>query len=231
MIKSRTTQLIYQTAYCAFGIIAVIGSLGIFDDVSNIRWDFYTHFTNLSNIFCLAIMFTALVQTARKKEDGYVSALSMLKFMGLLAILMTFVIFNVFLAGEEGRDPQLNWRVGSLLLHVVLPIMYIADWFLFYERGKAKWYYVFAAIGFPALYAVFIYTQAAILGFDTSILTPTGASLIYPYFFLNLDKVGVTGVAKWFSVLFAAHIVVGYGFFGLDRLFKKRNKAIAPKDN
>ena len=223
MIKNRTAQLIFQTIYCTLGIIGVIASIGIFDNVANLRWDFYVHFTNISNFLCLGVMFAALIQTAKKKDDSYVTAAPMLKFIGMLGILLTFLVFNIMLAGAPGRDPQLNWRIGSLCFHVVLPIMYIADWFLFYERKKAKWFYPIASIGFPLVYAIFIFIQAAILKFDTTILIPTTTTpLIYPYFFLNLETQGVGGVAKWMLILFVAFVAVGFLFIGLDRLGKKK---------
>ena len=131
MIKNRTTQLIFQTIYCTLGFVGCIASLGIFDNIQMIRWDFYVHFTNISNYFCLGIMLAELIQTAKKKTDGYVTVVPGLKFVGMLAILLTFLVFNILLAGAEGRDPQANWRIGSLCAHVVLPIMYVADWFLF----------------------------------------------------------------------------------------------------
>ena len=117
MKTSRTAQLIYQSFYCALGLVAVVASFGIFDDYTMFRWDFYVHFTNLSNYFCIGIMVAQLIQTARKKEDSYITAAPLLKFIGVLAILLTFVVFNVMLAGAEGRDPQLNWRIGSLTFH------------------------------------------------------------------------------------------------------------------
>ena len=49
MIKNRTAQLIFQTIYCTLGLVGIIASLGIFDNINAIRWDFYVHFTNLSN--------------------------------------------------------------------------------------------------------------------------------------------------------------------------------------
>ena len=222
MIKNRTAQLIFQTIYCTLGLVGCIASLGIFDNVSMIRWDFYVHFTNISNFLCFGVMIAALIQTAKKKEDSYVSAAPMLKFIGVLGILLTFLVFNIMLAGAPGRDPQLNWRIGSLLFHVVLPIMYIADWFLFYERKKCKWYYPIASIGFPVAYAVFLLIQAVILKFDTSILIPTTTTpLISPYFFVNLETQGKGGVAMWVVILALAFMAVGYLFFGLDKLGKK----------
>ena len=227
MIKNRTVQLIYQTIYCTLGLVGCIASLGIFDDINTIRWDFYVHFTNISNFLCIGIMLAALIQTAKKKEDSFVSAAPILKFIGMLGILLTFLVFNIMLAGADGRDPQANWRVGSLIFHVVLPILYIVDWFLFYERKKCKWYYPIASIAFPLAYVVFLLIQAIILKFDSSILIPTTTTpLIYPYFFVNLETQGVSGVLMWIGILSVAFVVVGFAFLGLDRLGKQQSKQI-----
>ena len=225
MIKNRTVQLIYQTIYCTLGLVGIIASLGIFDNIKMIRWDFYVHFTNISNFLCIGVMVAALIQTIRKKEDSFVSSTPMLKFIGMLGILLTFLVFNIMLAGAEGRDPQANWRIGSLCFHVVLPIMYIADWFLFYERKKCKWYYPLASVAFPLSYAVFLLIQAIILKFDSSILIPTTTTpLIYPYFFVNLETQGVPGVLMWIAILSVAFFAIGFGFYGLDRISKKQKE-------
>ena len=223
MIKNRTAQLIFQTIYCTLAFVGCVASLGIFDNVNLIRWDFYVHFTNISNFLCFGVMLACLIQTAKKKEDSYVSTAPMLKFIGVLGILLTFLVFNIMLAGAEGRDPQLNWRIGSLCFHVVLPILYVADWFLFYERKQCKWYYPVASVAFPLAYAVFLLIQAVILKFDSSILIPNSTTpLIYPYFFVNLETLGVSGVLMWIGILAAAFVAVGFLFFGLDRLGKNK---------
>ena len=72
---------------------------------------------------------------------------------------------------------------------------------------------------------IFLLIQALILKFDSSILIPTTTTpLIYPYFFVNLDTLGVPGVLKWIAILSAAFVAVGFVFFGLDRLGKKTSK-------
>ena len=222
MSKNRTAQLIFQTIYCTLGLVGTVASLGIFDNIRQIRWDFYVHFTNISNFFCIGVMLASLIQTAKKKEDSYVTTAPLMKFIGMLGILLTFLVFNIMLAGAAGRDPQANWRVGSLAFHVVLPVLYIADWFLFRERKQCKWYYPIASIAFPIAYVVFLLIQAILLNFNSSILIPTTTTpLIYPYFFVNLDTQGVPGVLVWIGVLSAAFVAVGYLFFALDRLGKK----------
>ena len=223
MCKNRTAQIIFYTIYCTLGIVGCVASLGIFDNINQIRWDFYVHFTNISNYFCLAIMFAALIQTVKKNSDSYVTTAPALKFIGMLGILLTFLVFNIMLAGAEGREPQANWRIGSILAHVVLPIMYIADWFIFYERGKCKKSYPILSIFFPLAYVVFLLIQAIILDFDSSILIPTTTTpLIYPYFFVNLETQGVPGVLMWIAILLVAFIAVGFVFLGIDRLGKKK---------
>ena len=222
MIKSRTAQLIFYTIYCTLGFVGVVASLGIFDNINTIRWDFYVHFTNLSNFLCIGVMLASLIQTAKKKDDSYVTVAPVLKFIGMLGILLTFLVFNIILSGAEGRDPQANWRIGSLVFHVVLPILYTADWFLFRERRKCKWYYPIASISFPLVYVIFLLVQAVILRFDSSILIPsTETPLIYPYFFVNLDTQGITGVLMWIGIIFVAFTLVGFAFFGIDKFSKK----------
>ena len=70
---------------------------------------------------------------------------------------------------------------------------------------------------------IFLLVQAIILKFDSSILIPTTTTpLIYPYFFVNLDTQGVGGVLMWTGILSVAFVVVGFLFFGLDKVEKKK---------
>ena len=186
MIKNRTTQIVFQTAFCALGILGIIASLGIFE--YTFRSDFYVHFTNLSNYLCIGIMFAELVQTLKKKEDSFVTACPKLKFIGLLAILLTFIVFNFLLAPT--REAWLNFTIASVLLHLILPIMYVTDWFLFYERKKVRWYLPLLSMIFPLVYIVFVYIRAWILDFNPE------APYIYPYSFLNLETQGVVKLKK-----------------------------------
>lgn len=216
MIKSKTAQLIFQSSYCSIGLIGVIASLGFFE--YTFYSSFYTQFTNLSNYLCVAVMLIELIQTARKQGDSYVSAVPKLKFIGMMAILLTFLVFNLLLAGAADRDPAMNFKVASVVLHVILPIMYIADWVLFYERKTVKLVYPFLSAAFPAVYIVFIYLRAWMLDFDPN------APMIYPYFFLNLETQGLGGVIRWVLILLVAFIVVGFAFWGLDNIGKKRSR-------
>lgn len=108
---------------------------------------------------------------------------------------------------------------------MVLPVMFILDWILFYEHGKVKRTYPLISAIFPVAYCGYVLLHAAILVFDTSIVNSGGTDpLIYPYFFFNPDIVGYGGIAMWVGVLLAAFIVIGYLFFGIDKLLRKKQK-------
>lgn len=227
MMKNRTFQLIYQSMFCAFALVALIGSVGLY----NYRFtsEFYTYFTNISAYLCMGIMAAELVQTARRQGNGYVTVAPGLKVIGMLGTLLTLLVFNLLLANAEGRDPAMNFRVESLLLHGLLPLMYIGDWILFYEHGKLSWKVPLLSALFPLSYVGYVYFLAALRHFDSSVLNTNGtAPVIYPYFFLNPEIVGISGVFMWIGILLAAFILMGYLFFGLDRLLASRPLKQAP---
>lgn len=212
MFKNKTAQIVLQTVYCTIGVIGIFASVGFFN--YSYRPDWFVHFTNLSNYICIGIMFAELIQTIRKEADSYVSVCPMFKFMGNLMILLTFFTFNFLLAGD--RDMALNFQVSSVCFHVVLPILFVVDWFLFYERKQIKWYAPLVSTGIPLVYLAFVYVRAWLLDYNREV------PYLYPYFFLDVDKIGVAGVFQWVMILLVAFIVMGYLFFGIDRLLKSR---------
>ena len=214
---NRTAQLILQTAYCTLAIVAILGGLGLF--TGEYRWDFYIYFTNISNYLCAGVMLAELIQTIRKKTNEYVRMAPGLKFIAMLGIFLTFAVYNFLLAGEPARDPMEKFRVDSILLHIVLPILFTADWVLFYEHGKVSWRLPFLSMIFPLAYLGYVYLHAALLHFDATIIRYSGQGpLIYPYFFLDPGNVGLPGMLQWILILAVAFVASGFIFLGIDRL-------------
>lgn len=219
MIKDRKIQLVYLSAACTVGVLGVLASAGLFE--AAFRWDFYVYYTNISNYLCVAVMLAELIQVLRSKEDGYIIVYPKLKFTGLVGILLTFLMFNLIMAPTKSLTYVLSIR--SVSLHVLIPILYMLDWFLFYERKKTTWKYPLIALTAPISYMVFILIHAAALKFDSSILCFAGdAPLIYPYFFLNYDELGFGGLILWAVIIVAALVACGYLFCLLDKICAKK---------
>ena len=148
-----------------------------------------------------------------------------LKLASLVAILVTFLMFNFLIAREDGRDPIRNFSTMSIILHIVLPTLYLADWVLFHEKSKTKWIDPVSALFFPAAYIVYVVIHAAIRGFDSNLMGFVGSNpLIYPYFFLNPEKIGVFGVVRWCAILGVTFALLGYLFVAIGRLLSRTHK-------
>ena len=219
-MKSRTAQLIYQSVYTALALVAIIGSMGFYE--MKFTRDFYIYFTNISSYLSAGIMLAELIQTARKRGDGFVTVAPCLRFISMLGLVLTFLVFNLLLARDPARDPALNYKVECLLCHIVLPVMYVVDWLLFYEHGKVRWTWPLLSTLYPIGYLVYVFAHAALWRFDSSAMNYAGTDpIIYPYFFLNPERVGLGGMAMWIAALLAGFIVGGFLFMLIDRILVK----------
>ncbi len=215
--KNRDAQLILQSVYCALALVACIGSVGFYD--MKFTKDFYIYFTNISHYLSTGIMLAELIQTARKKGNSYVTVTPRLRFISMLGSVLTLIIFNALLANDPARDPALNYKVECVLCHIILPVLFTADWALFYEHGKIKWHLPLISALFPLLYLVYVFIHAALWHFDSSVMNYAGTDpIIYPYFFLNPERIGVGGMAAWILVLLAVFVALGYLFLLADRV-------------
>ena len=214
MIRDNVVKLIYRTVFCTLAVVGFLASLGLFE--AHFKSTFYVYFTNLSNYICMFIGFAELKRTikaARENDESFTEVYPRMKFIGMIMIFITFVVFNFLLAKD--RPLEKNMTVSSIMLHIVLPIMYIADWVLFCEHKKVKKTTPLLSVVIPILYAVFVFVRAEIMGRQ--------GELVYPYFFLDVNKLGWSGVAVWIAILIAAFIVIGYIFYFLDRIIEEKN--------
>ena len=222
MRKQRLFQIIYLLIACTIGVLGTFKSMRLFSP--RFKWDFYVYFTNLSNYFCLIILFIELGQTLLKKKDNYITFCPKLKFIGVISIFLTFVVFNFVLS--SGMSIKQLLKFESLSFHFIMPILFIGDWFLFYERKMMDWIYALYGLTFPLAYLLFIIIHAAILDFDTTIISLNGYSpLIYPYFFIDFELNGITGVLKYCFIFVLGLIVVGYLFYFIDHIEIKKKKS------
>ncbi len=219
MIKNRNIQILFQTIFCTLGVVGIMASLGQF--TAKFNADFYVYYTNLSNYICIGFMFVSLFFTMRKankKEDGPVTFAPAFKFVCMIMIMVTFFVYNILLAKDYGVVDYFT-SINNIILHITLPIMFVLDWVLFYEHGKTRWFYPLFSLIMPLVYVAFILIRGAIVNHATT--------LVYPYFFLNLDELGWGGLLKWLAILIVAFVILGYVIYLLDHIttIKQKRKA------
>ena len=217
MIRDNITQIIFRTVFCTLAVVGFLASLGLFE--AQFKSSFYVYFTNLSNYICMFIGFAELAATIKKtreNDESFTDVFPKMKFIGMVMIFITFAVYNFMLAKDKPIEK--NLAVSSIVLHIVLPLMYIADWILFREHKKVKKTYPLLSVVIPILYALFVFVRAEIIGRQ--------GDVVYPYFFLDVNKLGWGKVAVWIVILIAAFVAVGYIFYLIDGLIgeKKQTK-------
>lgn len=95
---------------------------------------------------------------------------------GLVAITVTFIVYNVALRGLAELGP--SEAVADELLHTVVPLLTVIGWVVFGPRGATSWRVVGWTLVMPVGWAVFTLVRGEIVG------------SWYPYPFLDVTEVG-----------------------------------------
>lgn len=174
------------------------------------------YYTVLSNILCF-IYFAVLVIAQRKKENALIrGAVTM-------CITVTGLVYHFMLGGFMGTAagagvPVTALSVSNILVHYVVPILVILDYFLFVPKGQYKSLYPLAWLVLPYAYFAFSMVRAEV---STRTFTGFGATSRYPYPFLDVDLYGWDKVLLIVLAVTVAFIALGYIVYVLDRLLGK----------
>jgi hypothetical protein len=145
---------------------------------------------------------------------------SALKGAVTLYTTITGVVYHLVLANPASPfamvqpDRALGEALGNQFLHTVVPVLAVADWALFDQRGRLRPRYAAWWLAFPLAYLGFALIRGLIVH-------------RYPYPFLDAGQLGYDGVGIS-GVFFAfAFWLLGLLFVGVDRGLAHRTGARA----
>ena len=173
------------------------------------------YYTILSNILCF-VYFAVLVVAQRKKENPLVKG-SVTMCIAVTGLVYHFMLNGVMEANADQISPIL--LAGNLLVHYVVPVMVVLDYFLFFPKGQYKSLYPIAWLVLPYLYFGFALLRAEIS--DSLFSGFGGAKSRYPYPFLDVDLYGWDKVLLIVLGITVAFLALGYIAYVLDRLLGK----------
>ncbi|MBQ8356722.1 MAG: Pr6Pr family membrane protein [Clostridia bacterium] len=216
MKSSLVTKVIYRTIFCTVSLFSVLFISGFFsvggsDTATFHAKDIFYFYTNLSNYLCLGVMIAVLREDVRRLRAGELYGysrnpyLKFCKFAATVIITITFLVYGFIL----GDPLSLNFwnNIANLCYHVAGPILFIIDTLLFDEHKSVGVLDPLLALIPPLLYVIVI----EIMG------TQSGR---YPYFFLNVQELGLGGLMIWIAVLLLLFLALGYLFFLYDKLVR-----------
>lgn len=223
IIRNKIFTLIFRIVLftvCGFGIVNHIAA-NPYNNFETMLW-FYT---TQSNILCFILSGVVLYMTTRsfKKENAdHSKYYYLIKSSITLAIIVTGLIYHFLLSPSilfDINSPHMLYDIANLIVHYFTPIMIFLDWLLFDPHGKIKLYYPLVWTVIPLIYASIAFIRAH---FGEPIFKSTSGNLYsYPYFFLDIDTIGLNRVCLWIGVLLIIFIIIGYILLGVDLMINR----------
>ena len=184
-----------------------------------------SYYTIQSNLVCLVLFAILLIleikASSKLKPRAWQDRpwLSLLKGGCTVYILLTFLVYNFMLApsiAEVSTSYQL-FSMPDLLVHYFSPLMVLLDYFLFDRKGRFKAVYPLGWALLPLAYLFYVFVFVSLGGR----FYYGGYASKYPYFFLNIDKLGLAGVGKWILFIAAGYLLLSYVLTAIDYLLGK----------
>lgn len=193
---SRTLRFIAVITYI------LVATYGCFSSWQHYDARFFLYFTNLGNLYCLGLMVNELVRLIRRKSISL--QLMQWEFGGLISILVIGAVYNLLLGDPTSTAYWSN--KPSVCLHLITPILYAIYFFGTRPVRKVTVGGIQCSILLPYLYIAFIYTRHLIIGDQW-----------FPYFFLNINRIGWSGALCWIIGLTTIFVATGIIFIYLGK--------------
>lgn len=185
--------------------LVLTGTLGADSFTRTIN--FFSYFTILTNTL------TALALTLPwlAPQSGLGQFFSRPAVRTAIATYMIIVMAVVYFVLRHLTNLQ-GWDlVADILLHYVMPVLFVIDWLFFVSKETLKLKDTPAWLAYPIIYLVWTFIHGAASGF-------------YPYPFLNNNELGIARVLLNEAGLLAVFLVLGFilvsGGRFLDNYFK-----------
>ncbi|MEO7297401.1 MAG: Pr6Pr family membrane protein [Verrucomicrobiota bacterium] len=171
-------------------LIAIFSQLAIQIHNGFSTLNFFSYFTNLSNVFAAGVLLYVASRAFLRREASALS--DQLRYVSVVNMSVVGVVFTVLLRDVD-LGSLLPWI--NVMLHYVMPSAVVLDWFLQPPRVKLGIKQMLICQVFPVLYLAYVLFRGHSIGW-------------YPYPFLNPAKVGGYGGVA----VYAAGIAVAFFF-------------------
>lgn len=177
--------------------------------IPTVATNFFSFFTIESNVLAAVALAVGGVWALRQKDAAVTEPgwLSVLLACASTYMIVTGVVYNLLLRGIPlPQGATLPW--SNEVLHVVIPIVMLADVLFAPRRRALAWSTVPIAAIFPIVWVVYTLLRANLI-----VAPATGESWWYPYPFLNPNLPGASyGTVALYVLLIAAVIIAAASF-------------------
>ena len=182
---------IARVALAVLVLVAIGWQLSLHLGASHPAVNFFSYFTNLSNLFAAAVLLVSALISSKTATP----ALDVIRFASVINMTVVGVVFSILLRNVDLGD-LLPWI--NVVLHYVMPVAVVIDWLLIPPSAPLGARHLLIAFAFPALYLAYVVIRGAGIGW-------------YPYPFLNPIHVGgYAGVAAYSVGITLLFVLAGW---------------------
>jgi hypothetical protein len=197
-------------------LIFSLSTLGVFLTVRDAEYplEALSYFTTMINIITAFFYGFFIIEIVLRKRQF--PLFKFLKQSLMVYLIMTMLVYSFILIPFITAE-QINYQIFSgkdLLIHYVVPVGVLIDYFWFEEKGKLKSFYAFANLLNIFFYVVYLSLYVFFGGRFHS-----GSNItIYPYFFLNIERTGLIPVLLICLSILAVAVFIGWLIYMIDQL-------------
>ncbi|MHC8322099.1 Pr6Pr family membrane protein [Pseudomonas sp. GB2N2] len=161
---------------------------------------FFSYFTVLTNTLVATVLtceLTSRESAARRwfLQPSVSSAIA-------VSIAVVGLVYNVLL--RHLWHPE-GWQwLADELLHDIMPLLFLAWWWLCVPKGTLRWRHIVLWLIYPLVYFAYALLRGHLLA-------------VYPYPFIDVDKLGYPQVFVNAGGLLMGFMVIAWVVIGLDR--------------
>lgn len=159
-----------------------------------------SYFTNFSNLI-IVVMAASLLFGRGPLANWFKSPV--VQAACCLYIAFVGLGFWFILGGPQNVRSWVFW-IPELTAHTLSPILGVIFWYRYVEKGKINGRHPFIWLAYPIGYLLYWLIRGPIVGY-------------YPYFFIDVDLLGYSGVALWSGALIVMFLILGTIMWRIDR--------------
>ena len=197
----------YRVVVSALGWFAIILQYSLIASTRSgpelVAWtiNYFSFFTTIGNVLVALAM--TLPWLAPHSRLGQWLLRPSVRTVIVAYIIVVGVVYHLML--RNLYNPQ-GWRLACvIILHYVIPPLYIIDWLAFVQKRDLSWKILFGALALPVIYVAWTLAHGAVTGF-------------YPYPFINVARFGYAQVLTTVGAMFAAFVGLVLALVGIGRL-------------
>ena len=197
----------YRVVVSALGWFAIILQYWLIASTRSgpdlVAWtiNYFSFFTTIGNIL-VALAMTLPWLAPRSRLAQWLLRPSV-RTVIVAYIIVVGLVYHLML--RNLYNPQ-GWRLACvIILHYVIPPLFIIDWLAFVPKRDLSWKILFGALALPVLYIAWTLVHGAFTGF-------------YPYPFINVARFGYAQVLMTIGAMIAAFVGLVLGLVGVGRL-------------